>query len=77
MDWSSDSGATWSAAEVEPSPSQYSWAPSTFRWAAHPGEHTLMTRAFDAAGNTQPDAIPFNSRGYLFNQPLPHPIRIT
>ena len=36
-----------------------------------------MTRAFDAAGNTQPDAIPFNTRGYLFNQPLPHPIRVT
>ena len=77
VEWSSDSGATWSAAEVELWPSRYSWAPFTFRWAAEPGEHTLMTRAFDATGNTQPDAIPFNTRGYLFNQPLPHPIRAT
>ena len=40
------------------------------------GEHTLMTRATDAAGNTQPDSIPFNEKGYLFNQPLPHPILV-
>ena len=33
-----------------------------------------MTRATDAAGNTQPAAIPFNEKGFLFNQPLPHPI---
>ena len=33
-----------------------------------------MTRATDAAGKTQPAAIPFNEKGFLFNQPLPHPI---
>ena len=36
-----------------------------------------MTRATDAAGNSQPDAVPFNEKGYLFNQPVPHPIRVT
>ena len=36
-----------------------------------------MTRATDAAGNTQPDEIPFNEKGYLFNQPLPHPVTVT
>ena len=36
----------------------------------------LMTRATDAAGNTQPDTIPFNEKGYLFNQPVPHPILV-
>ena len=77
VEWSADSGATWAGAEVEPAASRYSWPPFTFRWIAEPGEHTLTTRAFDAAGNTQPDSIPFNTRGYLFNQPLPHPIRVT
>ena len=28
------------------------------------------------AAHTQPDAVPFNEKGYLFNQPLPHPIRV-
>ena len=36
-----------------------------------------MTRATDRAGNTQPDAVPFNKKGYLFNQPLPHSVRVT
>ena len=35
-----------------------------------------MTRATDASGVTQPDSIPFNRKGYLFNQPVPHPIRV-
>ena len=35
-----------------------------------------MTRATDSAGNTQPDHVPFNEKGYLFNQPLPHPINV-
>ena len=45
-------------------------------WNAGPGEHTILTRATDAAGNTQPDRVPFNEKGYLFNQPLPHPISV-
>ena len=36
-----------------------------------------MTRATDTLqGNTQPDRVPFNEKGYLFNQPLPHPILV-
>ena len=64
---------------VEPRDSAltYSWARFGFTWDAHPGDHTIMTRATDAAGNTQPDEIPFNEKGYLFNQPVTHPIRVT
>ena len=54
----------------------YSWARFEFEWDAAPGERTIMTRATDAAGNTQPDAVPFNEKGYLFNQPAPHPVRV-
>ena len=77
VEWSADSGATWFDAEVEAPPSRYSWTPFSFSWIAEPGEHSLTTRAFDAAGNAQPERMPFNARGYLFNEPLPHPIRIT
>ena len=35
-----------------------------------------MTRATDSAGATQPERTPFNEKGYLFNQPVPHPIRV-
>ena len=79
VEWSDDFGATWNGATViEPSEgdSRYSWARFEFMWDARPGEYTIMTRATDAAGNSQPDEIPFNEKGYLFNQPVPHPIRV-
>ena len=92
VEWSPDSGPTWNGSTlVEPqiqpelgrlldarsgSALRYSWTRFGFRWDARPGEYTIMTRATDAADNTQPDAIPFNEKGYLFNQPVPHPIRV-
>ena len=76
VEWSLDSGASWNSASVEESQSRYSWTRFELLWDASPGEYTLMTRATDAEGNTQPDSVPFNAKGYLFNQPLPHPIRV-
>ncbi len=76
MEWSLDSGQTWRDATVRGPQVQYSWAGFELAWDAQPGEYTVMTRATDAAGNTQPREIPFNEKGYLFNQPLPHPIRV-
>ena len=76
VEWSLDSGATWREAAVREGQAQYSWARFDFEWDAQPGDYTVMTRATDAAGNTQPDEIPFNEKGYLFNQPAPHPVRV-
>lgn len=76
VEWSADSGATWHEARVLEPQIQYSWARFEFDWDAAIGEHSLITRATDAAGNTQPDEIPFNEKGYLFNQPLPHPVHV-
>ncbi len=77
VEWSADSGQTWSEATVLEPQVQYSWARFELTWDAQPGEHVVMTRATDAAGNTQPDSVPFNEKGYLFNAPVPHPIRVT
>ncbi len=77
VEWSADSGAAWSDADLPDAQPDYSWARFELAWDAEPGEHVIMTRATDAAGNSQPDHVPFNEKGYLFNQPLPHPIRVT
>lgn len=77
VQWSEDSGNTWQPATVLEPQVQYSWARFEFAWNARPGEHAIMTRATDTQGNTQPDAIPFNEKGYLFNQPLPHPVIVS
>ena len=76
VEWSADGGATWTAAGLPGPQPQYSWARFEFSWDAETGERIIMTRATDAAGNTQPNRIPFNEKGYLFNQPVPHPIRV-
>ncbi|MCY4625174.1 MAG: molybdopterin-dependent oxidoreductase [Chloroflexi bacterium] len=76
VEWSVDEGRTWAEAEVSPTQPDYSWARFEFEWDAAAGERTIMTRATDGAGNAQPDAAPFNEKGYLFNQPLPHPVRV-
>lgn len=76
VEWSTDHGATWADVEQISPQSGYSWARFEFAWQADPGDHTIMTRATDSAGNTQPGQVPFNEKGYLFNQPLPHPIRV-
>ena len=77
VQWSPDGGVTWSDAGLPGPQPQYSWARFEFAWEAETGERVIMTRATDAAGNTQPDRVPFNEKGYLFNQPVPHPIRVS
>ena len=51
-----DNGA-WQPATMDSSNTTYSWKLFTFRWeGATPGEHTLVSRATDANGVTQPTA---------------------
>ena len=77
VEWSADSGRTWTDADLPGQQPDSSWARFEFLWDAEPGQHAIMTRATDVAGNTQPDQVPFNEKGYLFNQPVPHPINVT
>ncbi len=77
VEWSDDAGRTWNDAALPGEQPDRSWARFEFEWDAEAREWTIMTRATDAAGNTQPDEVPFNEKGYLFNQPVPHPIRVT
>ena len=77
VQWSADGGRAWADAALPGRQADRSWARFEFEWDATPGERVLMTRATDAAGNTQPDRAPFNEKGYLFNQPAPHPVRVT
>ena len=76
VELSTNLGRTWRDASVRDH-WQYSWAWFSFQWRPEPGNYIIMTRATDAAGNTQPDEIHFNEKGYLFNQPLPHPVTVT
>lgn len=74
VEWTVDEGATWQEATLIPPNLKYSWCRFEFEWQAAPGQHTIMTRATDTDGNTQPMEQPFNAEGYLFNRVFPHPV---
>ncbi|MGB1251758.1 MAG: molybdopterin-dependent oxidoreductase [Candidatus Promineifilaceae bacterium] len=77
VEWSADSGETWQAATLIPPNLKHSWCRFEFEWDAPAGAQTLMTRATDTDGNTQPMTQPFNAEGYLFNRVFPHPVTVS
>ena len=64
---STDGGATWAAADLEPAESPWAWRGWRFEWDATPGEHVLCCRARDEAGHMQPDDAEWNLGGYANN----------
>jgi DMSO/TMAO reductase YedYZ molybdopterin-dependent catalytic subunit len=52
------------------------WALFEFDWDAPRGEHVIRTRATDTEGNSQPDMVPYNEQGYLYNGVVPHPVQV-
>ena len=64
---STDGGATWAEAELEPERHRWAWRGWHAEWDATPGEHVLSCRARDEAGNVQPDDGAWNVGGYANN----------
>lgn len=55
----------WQSAQVEPAAGPHVWQQWSFRWTPQAaGPVTLAARAADAAGNEQPEAVPWNMQGY-------------
>ena len=60
-----DGGATWAdAAWVGPDLGPWAWRNFTFAATLAPGEHTVVSRAWDASGASQPEQRVENERGY-------------
>lgn len=69
----------WQAARLDPASPQYSWKLFDFRWdAATPGEHTLVSRVTDAAGQVQPAAAELETKLTFLenNAQFPRRVRI-
>jgi DMSO/TMAO reductase YedYZ molybdopterin-dependent catalytic subunit len=65
---SADGGATWQAARLGKEQSKYAWRLWSYHWkTAKSGECTLMSRATDGHGRTQPVTAAWNPSGYLYN----------
>ena len=65
---STDSGASWLAADLGKENFRYAWRLWQFQWTPPgPGYYTLCARATDSAGRMQPIEAPWNPSGYLWN----------
>jgi sulfite oxidase len=65
---STDAGATWKAADLGKDQAKYAWRLWSYRWKApKAGDYTIMSRATDSQGRTQPEHAPWNPSGYLNN----------
>jgi hypothetical protein len=64
---STDNGASFSPATLDPPLGPHAWRGWSFDWDAPPGEHVLSSRGTDSAGNAQPLEPPWNLKGYANN----------
>jgi hypothetical protein len=49
-----DGGKIWRAAKLETPVRPFTWVRWSYSWQAQPGDHVLLSRAEDSAGNRQP-----------------------
>ncbi|WP_348761876.1 sulfite oxidase [uncultured Salinisphaera sp.] len=52
------------------------WVCWSLPWQPEPGHHNIRVRATDEKGQTQPDSVPWNDHGVLYNAVLAHPVEV-
>jgi sulfite oxidase len=69
VDVSVDGGRTWTQTCLEPAPSAWAWQHWHARLELPAGEHTIVARAWDSTGATQPEdpSHVWNPKGYINN----------
>jgi DMSO/TMAO reductase YedYZ molybdopterin-dependent catalytic subunit len=75
---STDGGQTWQEARLSPRVN-YSWYRWEFLWTPpRPGQYTLMSRATNDKGESQPMEFPnkWDGRSYGNNMVFPHPVEV-
>jgi DMSO/TMAO reductase YedYZ molybdopterin-dependent catalytic subunit len=70
-------GETWHPARLVGPNEPGAWTCFELDWDARPGDYELRTRATDEKGNIQPETVPFNEQGYLYNAVVAHPVSVS
>lgn len=77
VETSTDGGERWRAARLLDPPRSAGWVRWHTDWRpTAPGPATLMSRATDTTGRTQPPTTPHNIQGYLFDAIVRHPVTV-
>lgn len=72
-----DAGATWVPAKLNGTGTKYGFRKWSFAWKAAAGQHGLISRATNAAGQTQPLQQEWNPSGYLWNVAQVRPVSVS
>ena len=64
---STDGGGSWNTARLGHDHAHYAWRLWSYEWKAKSGAYTILSRATDSQGRTQPATPVWNSSGYLYN----------
>jgi sulfite oxidase len=65
---STDGGKTWNPAKLGHEQAHYAWRLWSYDWKpAKAGDYTILSRATDTQGRTQPTTPVWNPSGYLYN----------
>ena len=73
-----DGEGSWERASLRGRNLPQAWVRWTARWRPQgQGGYTLLARATDRGGTTQPDAVPFNTGGYQFWAVARHPVTVS
>ena len=62
-----DGGASWTPATLGHDQAHYAWRLWSYEWKAKGGDYTILSRATDSQGRTQPSTPAWNPSGYLYN----------
>jgi len=76
VDVSVDAGKTWQPARLLGAGTKYGFRRFSYAWKAAEGEHTILSRATNAAGQSQPLQQEWNPSGYLWNVAQPRQVTI-
>ena len=75
---STDGGRTWDFAQLVESQAIYAWRFWEFAWrVAQPGSYTLMARATDTSGTSQPFAYDLDLGGFAVSQVQPVRVEVS
>ncbi|MFD0414952.1 sulfite oxidase [Streptomyces sp. NPDC127108] len=77
VDISTDLGGSWHRARLHDVPRRGSWVRWSTDWRPRtPGPATLLARATDSTGRSQPPTTVHNTQGYLFDAVVRHPVTV-
>jgi DMSO/TMAO reductase YedYZ molybdopterin-dependent catalytic subunit len=62
-----DEGTTWNLTTLGPDQARYAWRLWSYDWKAKRDDYSILSRATDSLGRTQPATPLWNPSGYLYN----------